>query len=80
MCHPRKEGDNHAKGLATSSADSGKILARFRNVIGEEEKRRDVEEERGQKLILIYCHFYIYPGYLVSMLLIFPFSLGLFYS
>lgn len=39
-----------------------------------------MEEERGQKLILILCHFYIYPGYFVGMLLIFPFSLGLFYS
>lgn len=38
----------------------------------------DVKEERGQKLILIYCHFYIYPGYFVGMLLIFPFSLGYF--
>lgn len=40
MCHPRKESDNHAKGLATSSADSGEILARFWNVVGCERRER----------------------------------------
>lgn len=84
VCHSCKESDDHAKGLATSSANPGKILARFWNVVGEEEKEEDLERrERTEAYTYIYCHFYIhiyiYPNCsLMCPPRIFPFSLGLF--
>lgn len=81
MCHPCKEGDNHAKRLATSSADKGTILARFWNVVGEEEKEGECERREDRSLhlhILSFLHIHI-PRLFVRVLpLIFPFSLGLF--
>lgn len=59
MCHPRKEGDDHAKGLATSSADPGKILARFWSVVHEEEKEDGcgrIERTEAYTYILIFTY------------------------
>lgn len=81
MCHPCKEGDNHAKRLATSSADKGTILARFWNVVGEEEKEGECERREDRSLhlhILSFLHIHIPRLFVRVLLLILPFSLGLY--